>query len=266
MTDLRCDAVAYDPPSSALLDVWRAADAKDRPVVVFFHGGGWRSCGRGDAFHTPVLRALAQAGMVVVAPDYRLYPDVSFPAFVDDAARATAWAHQHAAAWGGDPRRLIVAGYSAGAHIAALLAYDRGYLARCKSDAAILGGMAGLSGYYDFDATDDPFISKIFSIESLAGPAQPAAHVRPDAPPSLLVHGLKDVIARPEQSDRLEAALRRVGAPAAVIRLPDDDHHSYMTKLHAAPAHSPVLTAILALATSGAPPETAVTTQREDER
>ncbi|GAA1541027.1 alpha/beta hydrolase [Actinomadura kijaniata] len=92
-----------------------------RPVVVFFHGGGFVLCGLDT--HDRLCRVLARgADAVVVSVDYRLAPEHRFPAAVDDAFAAVRWAAAHAAAFGGDPARLAVAGDSAGGCLAAVTA------------------------------------------------------------------------------------------------------------------------------------------------
>jgi len=108
------------------LDVYAPRDARSAPVVVFFYGGGWETGSK--AMYRFVGAALAARDVVVVIPDYRLHPEVRFPAFMDDAAAAVAWTRANAADFGGDPRRLFLMGHSAGGHIAALLALDPEYL------------------------------------------------------------------------------------------------------------------------------------------
>ena len=108
------------------LDVYSPARRDPAPIVVFFYGGSWDSGAK--EMYRFVGGALAARGCVVVIPDYRLYPDVRFPAFMDDAAAAVAWTHANAANFGGDPHRLFLMGHSAGGQIATLLALDAGFL------------------------------------------------------------------------------------------------------------------------------------------
>ncbi|MFC9434466.1 alpha/beta hydrolase [Nocardia sp. NPDC057030] len=98
---------------------WPVADATAHPVIVYFHGGGFVLCGLDS--HDGICRMLA-AGVpaIVIAVDYRLSPEHKYPAAVEDADRAVAWAHANAAALGGDPERLVVAGDSAGGNLAAV--------------------------------------------------------------------------------------------------------------------------------------------------
>ncbi len=140
----RVDGAAYGSDPRQKLDVY-APDgaATPRPVIVFFYGGGWNSGYRGG--YAFVARALAARGFVVVVPDYRLVPQVRFPAFVEDAAAAVRWTVAHVGDYGGDPARIAVAGHSAGAHIALLLTLDRGYLARAGAAGAIKAAV-GLAG------------------------------------------------------------------------------------------------------------------------
>ena len=96
------------------------------PVVVFWYGGAWIEGSKND--YRFVGAALAELGYVTVVPDYRLYPDVRFPAFIDDGALAVRWVRENAAEHGGDPARIVLIGHSAGAHLAAMLAFNRVYL------------------------------------------------------------------------------------------------------------------------------------------
>jgi acetyl esterase len=109
------------------LDVYRPADAKDLPVVLYLHGGGFHSLSKDT--HWIMGMAFARRGLVVAMPNYRLAPQHRFPAHLEDASEALRYVHQHAREWGGDPSRIIFAGESAGANLAASLtlaiAYER---------------------------------------------------------------------------------------------------------------------------------------------
>src|SRR5690606_11359737 len=111
------------------LDVFVPTIPTDRPwpVLVLFYGGGWDSGDKAD--YAWAAQALAAKGFVVALPDYRLVPEVRFPAFIEDAAMATAKVGQIAAEYGGDPARLGVIGQSAGAHLALMITLDRRYMA-----------------------------------------------------------------------------------------------------------------------------------------
>jgi acetyl esterase/lipase len=202
-------AVSYGSGDRDKLDIYRPQGARGAPVVVFFYGGNWDSGGRDMYFF--VASALARRGIVTVIPDYRLYPDVKFPGFVQDSARAVAWVKSHAADYGGDPRRLFIMGHSAGAHIAAMLALDGQWLraAGLDSDRDIRGWI-GISGPYDFLPLTDPKLIDIFHGANQTG-SQPITFAHRGAPPALLLVSDKDTIVKPANTQRLAATLRADG-------------------------------------------------------
>lgn len=206
------------------LDVWVPADAMEAPLpaIVFFYGGGWNSGDRGDFGF--VGRALASQGFVVVLPDYRLAPANRFPAFVEDGAEALRWVQANVAKWGGDPKRIGVGGHSAGAHLAALLAFDQRY-----GVAGMIGAAALLSGPFDFDpiAYDETRVA--MGDWPCREETQPVNFARADAPPTLLATGTGDVVVRARNSQSMARALQAVGAPVE-IRLYRGQTHSDLIK------------------------------------
>ncbi len=144
--------IAYADGPRHTLDVYAPRPAATpAPVLVFFYGGGWSSGAK--AMYRFIGAAMAARGMLVVIPDYRLHPEVSFPAFMDDMVAAVAWAHANAAKFGGDPHRLFLMGHSAGGQIAALLALDAGYLrSAALSPERDVCGVIGLAAPYDYPA------------------------------------------------------------------------------------------------------------------
>jgi acetyl esterase/lipase len=192
------------------LDIYAPAPAcADAPVVVFFYGGGWEDGDR--AMYRFVGAALAKRGVVVVVPDYRRYPDVRFPAFMDDAAAAVAWAHSHVARYGGDPNHMFLMGHSAGAHIATLLALDTHYLDDAGVDPGLITGVIGLSGPYDFLPLTDPVLQAIFGPENTWATSQPINYVTRTAPPMLLATGTADRTVYPRNTEHLADRLRSAG-------------------------------------------------------
>ena len=187
------------------LDVYRPDAIGDAPVVVFFYGGRWQDGSRDD--YAFVGRALATRGLVAVVPDYRGYPEVRFPAFVEDAAQAVAWTRTHAARLGGDPRRIYLAGHSAGAHIAALLATDARYLAAVGMEPQDLAGVVAIAGPHDFLPITDADLAEIFGPPERYPDSQPVSFVDGDEPPFLLLHGADDDSVRVRNSESLAARL-----------------------------------------------------------
>lgn len=214
------------------LDVWRAADAKDgdkKPVLIFWHGGGWVKGARQD--YAFAGRAFAKQGFVVVVPDYRKVPQVRFPAFVEDAADAVAWTRDNIARYGGDADAIGFSGHSAGAHTAVLLALDPRWLTAAGVDPGIVKAVVGLSGAYDFY----PFTTKR-SIDAMAAypdpkVTQPIAFARADAPPMLLVTSSNDTTVRPRNAINLTARLKQEGAVVEMINYQGLDHEEVVMAL-----------------------------------
>ncbi len=207
------------------MDVYRpACPEPGHGVVVFFYGGDWQTGDRGD--YAFVGKALADRGFVAVLPTYREYPAVTFPAFVRDGAMATRWAHDHAAAFGGDPGRLFLMGHSAGAHIAAMLTLDPEYLAAVGLPRSAVRGTAGLSGPYDFVPPPDDRAAFGMAKDDVHPPAdiEPIHFVDGREPPMLLLQGLEDTTVNPDNATHLAAAIRAAGGQVQVIRYPDRAH------------------------------------------
>lgn len=207
------------------------AVSPDAPMIVFFYGGGWREGNKAD--YEFVASALTRAGYIVALPDYRLYPDVRFPDFVEDGAQALALLQARASEYGADPDAVYVAGHSAGAHIAALLALDASYLARAGGDAARLRGLIGLSGPYDFLPLQDGYLVELFP-EAQRKDSQPIRFASDRAPAALLVHGTDDDTVEPGNSERLAAALRDHGVNVT-LRLYDGVAHARVVAAMASP-------------------------------
>jgi acetyl esterase/lipase len=164
-------------------------------VVVFFLGGNWVKGERNDfAF---VGRALASRGYVVVIPDYRLYPEVSYPDFLDDSAQAVAWTAREIASFGGDPKRLYVMGHSAGAYNAAMVALDPKYLAKHNMKAASIRGWIGMAGPYDFLPIANETTRPVFHFPNTPVDSQPINHVGKNTPGALLLAANKDDLVNP---------------------------------------------------------------------
>ncbi|QNM84013.1 alpha/beta hydrolase [Sphingomonas sabuli] len=196
------------------LDVWapNRAPAEPLPVVVFFYGGGWAMGDRAE--YGFAGRALAARGFVCVIPDYRLVPNVRFPAFVEDGARAMKWVADNIAGYGGDPSRVAVSGHSAGSYIAAMLALDPHFLRDAGADPKLIRAAALLSGPYDFYPFTENRGRDALANWPRPQETQPITFARKDAPPMLLMHGTADTVVQPRNSRALAAALTKAGAVA----------------------------------------------------
>lgn len=235
-------SVLFAPERGLSLDVYRPRGNTDvAPTMVFFYGGAWKRGARRQ--YQFVGHRLAENGVLAIVADYRTWPRAGFPAFMDDAADAVAWAHAHAGEYGGDPRRLFLAGHSAGAQIAGLLGTDRRYLSAHGIQPAQLAGIIGLSGPYDFNVGSK--YAAIFGPPSQWPQAQVVNHVDGDEPAFLLVHGSQDRVVEVRDSIQLAGLLHAAGVSATLVLLPDAGHSAPLTGLYA-PQRSPaVLPAIL---------------------
>jgi arylformamidase len=128
------------------------------PVLVFIHGGWWRTLDKDD--HSFIAPAFVQSGAMVVVPNYGLCPAVSIEDIARQMAEAVAWVVRHAARWGGDPQRIVVVGHSAGAHLAALLLQCRWPQVGADLPAHLLRRAVGISGLYELDSVSrTPFLA-----------------------------------------------------------------------------------------------------------
>jgi acetyl esterase/lipase len=215
--------ITYGDDPRQRLDVYRP-DGVTEPVavVVFLYGGSWRSGERG--YYRFIGEALTSRGFVVVVPDYRLYPQVRFPAFVEDGAQGVRWVHGNIARFGGDPGRIFLMGHSAGAHIAALLAVERRYLEAVQVPPTAIRGLIGLAGPYALDPSAYRFTRKVFAGIEDPRIVQPAALVSGDEPPVLLLHGLDDRLVPADNSRAFAANLAAHGRSAESLEYAETGH------------------------------------------
>jgi acetyl esterase/lipase len=211
----------YGPEARQQLDVYSPKDAKDRPVVVFFYGGSWTTGSRG--LYRFVGAALAERGIVAVLPDYRLYPLVKFPQFVDDGALAVAWVQKHVHEFGGDPHRIVLMGHSAGGHEAAFLAYDRQLLQKGGANPEWIVGLVGLSGPYALEP-DTKVLNTIFASPYTEADWQPVRFVTQQSPPTLLVHGTADDVVSIKHAEKLRDLLQANHVRVETHFYPDKGH------------------------------------------
>jgi acetyl esterase/lipase len=208
----------YGPDRKHLLDLYGPRAPGPHPAIFFFYGGAWADIGDRRDFGF-AARALASLGYLVAVPDYRVLPEVAYPAFLDDCALAVHWALDQLDRHGGDPSRLALAGHSAGAYNATMLALDPRYRLRGR-----LAAVAGLSGPYDFYPFNEPIGRRTFG-DVPDGPAtQPVNHVTPGAPPMFLGHGDRDTLVGTVNAASLSRRLRSVGVEVEVHNYPQLGH------------------------------------------
>lgn len=168
------------------LDVYHPAKAKDFATVVWFHGGGLRG---GDK---SIPASLKNKGIAVVAVNYRLFPEVKCPAYIEDAAAAVTWTFRNITKYGGNADRIFISGHSAGGYLTSMIGLDKSYLATHEIDADRIAGLIPVSGHA---------ITHFTPREERGIPGQrplidrfaPLYHVRAGAPPLILITGDREL-------------------------------------------------------------------------
>ena len=230
-SDRSVASVAYGANPRQTLDIYRPeGGAGNAPVIVFFYGGNWVSGERAD--YAFVGRALAARGFVVVIPDYRLYPQVRYPDFLVDSARAVAWTERKIAAYGGDPKKIFAMGHSAGAYNAAMLALDSRLLRAQGSDPSHLRGWIGMAGPYNFLPVQNPTTRPVFWYPDTPPDSQPINHVSRNAPPALLIAANNDDTVNPARNTgAMGDKLRSAGVPVREVYYDRVNHASLVATL-----------------------------------
>ena len=224
--------LAYGPGARQRLDLYRPDGADDdAPILVFFYGGNWQS-GSKDLYRF-VGQAFASRGYVTAIPDYRVYPEARYPTFIEDGALAATWLEARPTTAGA--RQVFLAGHSAGAYIAAMLALDPRWLGEATTGSGCrrIAAMAGLAGPYDFLPLKDATLKEIFGPGPASPASQPINHVAAGDPPMLLATGTDDRTVRPRNSVALAERLEAAGVAAELIEYPGLGHIGIVAALAA---------------------------------
>ena len=219
-----------------ILDVYIPKKTKNFPTIFFVHGGAWVG---GDKAQTAKFgMTLASHGIAVVDINYRLYPDVKYPRFVEDVARAFRWTMKNISKFGGDPGRIFVAGHSAGAHLVALISTNDRFLNKVGYSPNDILGTIAISGIYRMD---DKRFRRIFSDDK--EDASPVYHVGKTTPPFLVFYASNDIVDLDHQAELMAQALRKGNVPRELIRVKNRNHGSILNKIGT--ENDPVLIDIL---------------------
>ena len=198
-------------------------------VVVYFYGGTWS---KGDRRIYRFLATLLNArGYAVVIPDYRIYPEVRYPYFMEDAALVLHWLEKRARRYNLDMSSLFIMGHSAGAHMGALLLTNRRFLD--EQDFAIdkVSGFIGLAGPYSFNPLEYDSTQDIFRTALPVEDAQPIKHVHGQEPPMLLLHGHRDSTVYPRNTREFANAVNAAGGTARHKIYPGVGHVGILTAI-----------------------------------
>lgn len=225
------EGLSYGPSERQTLDVYRPAGEKvqSAATVIFFYGGCWGHCtkfNRED--YAFVAEAIASQGYVVVVADYRFYPDVGFAEIIADASQVVEWVHRHVSDYGGNSQ-LFLMGHSAGAHMAAMLTLNEGYLSADTHDQ--LNGFIGLAGPYDFLPFTEDYQRRLFAPKSEYASSQPINFVDGDEPPLLLLYGLSDSNVKPHNHRNLAAKVGKLNGRVEVREYEAIDHSGLLAAL-----------------------------------
>ncbi len=223
--------IAYGDDPRQRLDVYRPRNAgAAAPVVVFFYGGTWQSGKRAD--YAFVGSALAARGIVTVIADYRLYPQVRYPSFIEDSAAAVAWTNRQIARFGGDARHIFVMGHSSGAYNAAMVALDKRWLAQSGLSPSIVRGWIGLAGPYDFLPIQNPDVKPVFHFPDTPADSQPINFALAGSPPALLIAASDDKLVSPQRNTgSMAVKLKAAGVPVTELYFPKPSHTTLITTL-----------------------------------
>ena len=211
------------------LDVYVPKGAKDFPVLFFVHGGAWKIGSK--EYVAGAARRFAASGIGVVCPNYRLSPKVKHPAHVEDVAKAFAWTVDTVGKYGGDAKRIVVGGHSAGGHLAALLATDAAYLKAEKKAASDIRGVFGVSGVYAIDAKVKLFHDVFGDDERVCKAASPQEHASAASPPMLLAYGDEDFVGLPAGAEAFAKALTKAKGEAAAKEYKKRTHMTILTDM-----------------------------------
>jgi acetyl esterase/lipase len=210
--------LAYGALPRQKLDVYSPKLMTDTtPTLVFYHGGSWQN---GDKDEYRFLgTAFAARGVQTVLVNYRLHPDVIYPTFVEDGAKALAFTQKTIS----EGRPIFIAGHSAGAHIAAMIALDPRFLAvEGTNICAAAKGIIGIAGPYDFTPVE-PVFKRIFPTQILPT-TKPINYATTRVPPFLMLHGTRDTTVEPRRSTDMARALKAAGNVAEVKMYEGVDH------------------------------------------
>lgn len=208
-----------------LLDFYYPKDRKDFSTIVWFHGGGLKA---GNKF---IPQTLKDNGIAIVAVNYRFSPEVSSPAYVEDAAAAVAWTFKNIAKYGGDPSRIFVSGHSAGGYLSSMVGLDKSYLDLHGIDANRIAALIPFSGHTitHFTVRSERGID---GTQVVVDEMAPIHHIRKDAPPLVLITGDRELemLGRYEENAYMYRMMKVIGHEQTTLHELDGFNHGRMAE------------------------------------
>lgn len=207
------------------LDVYYPKGSKDFATVVWFHGGGLTGGNKS------IPKELKEKGVAVIAANYRLYPRVNSPAYIEDAAAVVAWTFRNIEKYGGTTKKIFVSGHSAGGYLTSMIGLDKRWLAKHEIDANKIAGLIPFSGHAitHFSIRKERDIS---DKQPIVDEFAPLYHVRADAPPVLLITGDRELelLGRYEENAYLWRMLKVAGHEQVFLYELDGFNHGQMAE------------------------------------
>ena len=205
------------------LDLYYPEGVEGFKTVVWFHGGGLTG---GNKF---IPDQLKERGFAIVAVNYRLYPKVKSPDYIDDAAAAVAWVFQNIERFGGDKRKVFVSGHSAGGYLTSMIGLDKSYLKKYKVDADSIAALIPFSGHTitHFTVREERGIP---GTQVVVDELAPIYHLRKDAPPLILITGDREMemLGRYEENAYLCRMMKVIGHQHTSLYELDGFNHGEM--------------------------------------
>jgi acetyl esterase/lipase len=226
-------SIEYGANSRQKLDIYLPKNTNTlgaaKKVIIFYYGGNWDSGERAD--YKFAAEALVSQGHIVVVPDYRVYPEVLFPELMVDPVTAAKWVKTNIKKYNGDANKVFLAGHSAGAHIAVMMAVNAEYLATVSLKPTDFAGVIGLAGPYDFLPLTSDTLKTIFGPKDERWKSQPINFVDGKNPPLLLAVGMKDGTVWPRNSINLANKIKESNGQVEVIKFANYGHVDMVAKL-----------------------------------
>ncbi|WP_178130800.1 alpha/beta hydrolase [Reyranella sp. CPCC 100927] len=224
--------LTYGPSPRQRLDVFMppgTAPSGGRPALLYIHGGYWQ--GGDKDIYSFLASGVTDKGALFIAATYDLCPTVTMSALVEQTRQVVDWVHARAGEIGLDPGRLVVAGHSAGGHIAATLAHTD-WAARGLPANALAGALP-LSGLYDLEPIRLNYLNAACRMDAAeAARLSPIRHIGRTAPPTVLAVGAAELPELVRQTRDYGAALTRAGVPPrAIVETSGDNHFSIVDTL-----------------------------------